>query len=113
MSGPLLDAAQACQRRDAAIARVEAGADAEWKVAAAWAVYSVALSKRYFTGDDIWASGLPKPREARALGPVMLRAKRAGVIRPTGRVVASDVPGNHRNPHYEWESLIFGSEVAA
>lgn len=101
------DMAEARRQADAAIERAYNGADPEWKAAAAWAVFYVAKNKRVFTGDDVWAVGLPRPREPRALGPIMLRAAKKGLIRKTGRMVPSAVPKDHMNPHYEWESLIF------
>jgi hypothetical protein len=101
------DPGEARRRRDEAIRRVDDAADPEWKAAAAWAVYYVCLTESLFTPDDVWASGLPKPREPRALGPVMLRAVKGGLCRKTGRVVPSQSPTQHRNYLNEWESLVY------
>jgi hypothetical protein len=103
----LLDVAEAQRRRDAAIERAYSGAGEEWKRAASWAIYTVALENRFLTGDEVWASGLPKPHEPRALGPMMKRAEKAGILRNTDENVSSAAPTRHRGAHYKWESLIY------
>lgn len=104
----LRDPLEARRQRDLAMTRVDDAADPLWKTAADWTVLYVCLTQRVFTGDDVWAAGLPKPREPRALGPVILRARKRGLCQKTGRIVASQVPKDHCNPHTEWESLIYG-----
>lgn len=105
-AGEILDPEEARRRRDLAIKLVDRGADPEWKAAALWTVFHLCLTRPTFTPDDVWAVGLGKPREPRALGPVMLRASREGWCRKTGRVVESQIPTQHRNIIAEWESLI-------
>lgn len=102
-----LDADASRSAANEAIERVERNADPTWKAEAWVAILTVARTQHIFTGDDVWATGLERPHEPRALGPLMRRAMKAGVCRKTGRMVPSNVPKDHRNPHYEWESLIY------
>jgi hypothetical protein len=95
------------EARDAAIERVEAHADDDWKAAALAAVELAARTRETFTGDDVWNMGLPKPREARALGPVMLGAARAGLITRTDEVRDSTQPGCHRGLVRVWRSNVY------
>ena len=75
--------------RDEAMERVESNADAEWRVLADQYLYRRIRTGLPFTTDDLWDDGLPKPREPRALGPVMMAAKRRGDIYDTGDMVRS------------------------
>lgn len=65
-------------------------------------VRTLASTGKPFTPDDVWEMGLERPREPRALGPVMMRAARAGLIYPTGRWVKSENPAQHATPIREW-----------
>lgn len=80
-----------------AIEAVDNGAAEEWKAEALAAIERVAQEKEIFTPDDFWAY-LSKPKEPRALGPVVRRAIKAGTIVPTGQFVCSEIPSHHRNP---------------
>lgn len=75
--------------RDNAIAQVDANADAEWKAYALGFVAELSGRIGQFTTDDLWDAGLIKPREPRALGPVMRRAAKRGLIATTGEFKAS------------------------
>lgn len=77
------------QTRDAAIAQVDANADAEWKAYALGFIAELSGRLEEFTTDDLWDAGLIKPREPRALGPVMRRAAKRGLITTTGAFRAS------------------------
>lgn len=94
---------------DEAIERGYSAIDDAWKEAAYNAAVSVARQKQFFIGDDIWATGLYKPKEARVLGGVMRRVAADGVCRKTGRMVKSDSPKSHSTYTTEWESLIYAS----
>lgn len=62
---------------------------------------------RPITSEDVWAKmtdqGFSKPAEPRAMGPVMLRGVREGLIRPTGRFVTSTMRTRHAGPIREYE----------
>lgn len=81
--------------------------DNTWSELAYEAVRHVAESKPEFTPDDIWATGLHKPDEARALGGVMRRAHRNGLIKKTGRVKPTTQPESHAADITVWQSLIY------
>lgn len=81
--------------------------DKDWSAKAYAAVCDVARSKAEFTPDDIWETGLEKPQEARALGPVMRRAKNAGLIEKTGRSQATRQPESHGTDVAIWKSNCF------
>jgi len=61
------------------------------------------------TSEDVWEMlglrGISKPAEPRAMGPVMLRGVREGLIRPTGRFVTSTMRTRHAGPVREYEVL--------
>lgn len=96
----------AARRRDAAIVQVEAGADPDW-MATAWdALVDYLRTHEEWFADDFWAeTNLAKPREARALGPLVLRAAREGFMVKTGlfrKSVASNMTEKPR-----WRSLLY------
>lgn len=78
-----------------------------WAELAYDTVINVAKLHQEFTPDDIWKTGLQKPLEARALGGVMARAKREGIIKKTGRVQPTTQVESHGTDVTIWESLIF------
>ncbi|MCB5179540.1 hypothetical protein [Streptomyces antimicrobicus] len=81
--------AEAKAQRAAAIAQVDANADAAWKSYALGFIAELSGRMGEFTTDDLWDAGLVKPREPRALGPVMRRAAKRGLITTTGAFRAS------------------------
>jgi hypothetical protein len=92
----LFDAVEA---REDGIARADAHADREWKEAAFAAVVCAASAHPTFTADQVWPR-IPSEfttHEPAALGPVMLAASRAGLIRKTGEMRASREPRRHRD----------------
>lgn len=91
---------------DEAIAKVDANTPELWKQAALAAVDKVCRTKRFFTPDDVWATGLEKPENPRALGPIMQQAARLQWCRKTGAYLPSQIPTQHGNPIAEWESLM-------
>jgi hypothetical protein len=89
-----------------AIERADRAATAAWKREAFNAVLRTALRLPDFISDDVWETEprLDEPREARALGPVMLRVARAGYIRKTDRMRPSI--HSHLSGKPVWESLV-------
>lgn len=81
--------------------------DSDWAELAYTAVRQVAEKHQEFTPDDIWATGLQKPKEARALGPVMARARKEKLIEKTGRVQPTTQPESHGTDITVWRSLIY------
>ena len=98
----LFDAAAGEARKEEAVTRVEANASRAWLDAAWEAVCIVAAVPGEMTSDDIWHVlfnwGSPAPHDPRAMGPVMRRAVREGLLRPTSTFRPSDLPQNHRRP---------------
>lgn len=81
--------------------------DSDWAELAYVAVRQVAESQPEFIPDDIWATGLQKPAEARALGGVMRRVRLEGLIEKTGRVQPTTQPESHGADVTIWRSLIY------
>ena len=92
------------------MARVDAHADAAWKVAAAAALVMAAWTKPELTTDDVWAlmSNNVYTHDHRAMGPVMMRGARAGLIEKSKKpAVETARPAAHRRPLQVWVSLIY------
>jgi hypothetical protein len=99
--------AEARKARDEAIAAVDEHADDEWKDRALEAVRRTALVLDEFISDDIWTTaGLDRPRESRAMGPVLRRAAALGYIEKTGKALPS--AQGHLRPVHVWRSLLRG-----
>jgi hypothetical protein len=104
--GALFDLAEARAARDKAIAQAVENAPDEWLAQANRAVLSVAWRLHEFTADDIWATGLPQPREPRALGGVLKALAKSGVIAKTGRFQSTARVRRHAAPVAIWRSLV-------
>jgi hypothetical protein len=105
------DAASEAARAEG-IAAVDDNADEQWKEEALAFVQAYLQQHPTLFGDDLWAAGLPEPRERRALGPVILRAARNGWMEKSGDHRASH--SSHGIPKPIWLSLIHqeGTPVA-
>ena len=94
-----------------AIDRVERNADEEWKRAAHLAVAAAAQRREQFTTDlvvEIMAErGNVSTHEPRAMGAVMRRAARLGVVAATDVYEQSRNPEAHKRPKRVWRSLVF------
>ena len=95
-----------------ALERVETNANAEWLIAAYEAVRHVARTRREFTSAEVLAildATEITTHDKRALGPVMLKAKRLGLATPTGVFRTNTTnPNHHGNPDRVWRSEIYG-----
>lgn len=78
---------------------------------ATWADMAVIAVKKLaqagaFNTDDVWAAldgdGIERPTDSRALGQVMQRLKREGLIKPTGETVPTKQKSRHRAPIAVW-----------
>lgn len=101
-----LDSAESQAAREDGMAKVERGTDEDWKGRAASAVLAVCRERELFTADNIWEK-VEKPREPRALGPIMTAAVRRGWCEPTGQVKQSQIPVHHQAPVREYRSLVY------
>lgn len=93
---------------DEAVERSYAAADDDWRDRASSAITRCASKYAEFTTDEVWAEGLEQPLEGRALGGVMRRAARDGIIKKTDRVRLSTNPIRHRRPMAVWQSMVAG-----
>ena len=93
-----------------AIDAVEENANELWKLTALSIVEDLANSKQEFTTDDVWKKldELPdvQTHEPRALGAVMRRAVRDGLIVSTSTHILSSRPSCHSRPIRVWKSTI-------
>lgn len=91
----------------AALDTVEEHANGAWLDFAWHVVQEVARANETFIVDAVWEAGLGKPPEARAIGVVILRAVREGLIEPTDEYRPSAQPGCHKVPRRVWRSLTY------
>ena len=104
----LFDHAAAQQARDGAISQVEANAGDSWKAGALEAVYACAMAYDEFIVDLVYRfmPGHLSTLDGRAMGAVMLRARRNGWIERTGRFELTAQVKSHRQPRGVWRSLL-------
>ena len=93
---------KATEARDRAMEQVDENASPLWKLDARDAVLGVALRGKPFTSTDVWNTGLRKPREPRALGPILTGLHKEGLIRPTGQFPQGRQVSRHAAPEREW-----------
>lgn len=94
--------------RETGLERVDRAAEPDWKDLAYEAVEATARRLPEFISDDVWEyGGLESTREDRALGPVFLRAARAGLIVKTDRVRPS--VRSHLSGKPVWRSTVYGA----
>jgi len=104
---------EAVRRRDEAIARVDRNADDEWKRRALSVIEWLAHQTDEFTTDEVWdglagLAGFPggATHEPRALGAMMKRAAKHGLIEATDRYRNSVRPECHARPVRIWASRV-------
>lgn len=105
-----LDRGEAARERDRALSHVEDGADPTW-TATTWDLLVEYLRGHpEFFVDDFWTwiEPLPRPRESRALGPLVLRAARANYMVKSGHYRKS--AASHMTEKPVWTSLIFDED---
>lgn len=92
---------EALAARDEAVDRVEENAHAEWLAFALLTVRHLGLLGGEFSTDQVWERldmFDVHTHEPRAMGAVMKRAVRDGLIEPTGRYVRSSRRECHARP---------------
>ena len=99
-----LNRVEAREKRDVAIRTVEDAGDTEWQRSAYALGHQIARELPEFTSDEFWRRGLSKPREPRALGPVLLSLQRARVIESTDRLVNTAQVLRNAAPVRVWRS---------
>jgi len=106
---PDMERRRARARRDTGMARAEGAADPDWKDKARRALRTYLETHQEFHVDDFWEStGLERPAEARALGPLVQRAARRGWMHKSGRYRASSASNLSEKPI--WTSDIYQGE---
>lgn len=96
------------QLNEEALARVEANADESWKQTASLVVYLVARQNEYLTSDDVWhglEGATVSTHEPRAMGAILKRAAKDGIIAATDDWRVSSRPECHGRPVRVWRSL--------
>ena len=88
-----------------AIKQVEENADEAWKEEALAAVRATCEALPEFISDDVWERGLDSTREDRALGPVLMKAKKEGWCVKTDRLRPS--VRSHLSGKPVWRSLLY------
>lgn len=76
--------------------------DRGWLVEARKVILAVADKLEAFSADDVWAAGLAKPHEPRALGYVMRELSREGRIELTGDYHRTTQERRHSAPVVLW-----------
>lgn len=90
------------------IRQVEEHATDDWKQQALNAVEATCRRLETFISDDVWESGLKATSEDRALGPMLIVARKAGWCQKTDRVRSSK--RSHMSGKPVWRSLIYKGE---
>jgi hypothetical protein len=102
----LFDAKGGIADRDEAIERVNANADPEWKRHANIIVRELAQTRQPFTTDAVWRElivrGIEGPHEPRAMGAIMIKLQKIGVIKALEDHRPSAWRLCHRRPKQLW-----------
>jgi hypothetical protein len=85
--------------------RAEAHAALDWKAEAFSALRAYLATHETFFCDDLWTTGLSRPAESRALGPVIARAARERLMERTGEFRKS--VASHLSEKPLWRSLVY------
>jgi uracil-DNA glycosylase family 4 len=102
----LRDATDVKMAKDAGVELAEMGADPEWLERAWDALVMYLETHEEFHVDAFWEkTGLDRPREARALGPLVLRAAKQGMMEKTGEFRSSTSSNGSEKP--VWASKLF------
>lgn len=94
------------------MAAVDAGADETWKVRMEEALTEICKTRRVFTADEVFALAAERwpeirTRDARAFGPIMMRAAKDGMIEKADVMgMPCNRPSRHGAPLTVWRSLV-------
>lgn len=103
----MLNSVAGTATREMAIEQIDSNTSENWKAAAMQALQKVAATVERFTTDLVWEVLDGEPHDNRAMGPVMRRAWKAGLIEPTDQHELSERPQCHRRPMRVWQSLVY------
>lgn len=92
-------------RRSEGMRSAEDNVDEQWYRGAVAFITKHARGSEEIFCDDLWKAGLEIPREARALGPVIMQCVRDGVLERSGRYRASTA--SNMTPKPVWRSLLY------
>ena len=98
------------RKRDEAIMRVEMNADADWKQVAFEVGKRLARERQRVLSEDIF-DALPDgvdTHEKRAMGAVMRRLNKEGILTPLDEYVMSPSLAGHGRPSRVWRSMVYG-----
>jgi hypothetical protein len=106
------DAKEAQRRKREAMDRVERNARKEWNKAAYHAVIEIARVQEKLNTDPVWALlakwEIPPPRQGKAMGPVMRRAAKDGIIEDLDDKRLKTIrPSQNASKKTTWHSKIF------
>lgn len=102
---PLFDSLEGERAKTRGMKQASEHAPESWQQEALEAIRHLAKHKHKFAADEIWQY-VEKPKEPRAVGPLMLKACRLGWIVPTLQYQKSRIPSQHQQPIRVWRSLI-------
>lgn len=105
-----LDLPASQRAADEGIAASYGAVDPVWKEAAKEVIRRLAHTQQVLVSDDLWASGLEKPREPRAAGGIWQWAAKVGLIEKTNEYRPTAQVESHANPTVVWRSLVFEPE---
>ena len=95
--------------RDVAIRQVDQNADADWKSVAYATGFQLAQRQQSITSEEIF-DAMPSDvgtHEPRAMGAVMRKLSKDGVISPSNEFVRSTSVRGHGRPSRVWKSRVF------
>lgn len=100
------------EARDEAIRRGDVAADPQWKERAYQALLACARANPTFIVDQVWEylAREDVPKEPRAMGAILIRGAKEGVIARTREYRLSDRVSAHRNPRVVWQSSVAGQD---
>ena len=89
--------------RDEAVANLDLAYDG-WIDSVIKIILSIPIYQT-FTTDYLWEQVETTPNEPRAMGAVMTRAKKEGLVSPTGKYIKSRRPECHARPVMIWRRV--------
>ena len=89
--------------KDEAVSKLDMAYDG-WINSVMEIIFSIPLSQT-FTTDYLWEQVETTPNEPRAMGAVMTRARKEGLVSPTSKYIKSRRPECHARPVMIWRRV--------